>query len=142
MNGQLTLGVEYKVATLPPKRSAELKVLADCGSAELAEHEGRKLLDRASFVKGDSSARSKGSGRSSRVGNSSSGTFLNHDLFTEALKGFNKYEPELWMPTISINITDFVRTPLQLVVGFTLAATALVKLVPPIAPLFSLSSDL
>jgi len=63
-------------------------------------------------------------------------------VFNEALEGFNKYEPELWMPTISIDISDFIRMPLQLIVGFTLAATILTKLVPAFEPMFSLSGDL
>ena len=48
---------DAKVVTLPPKRSTELKGLADCGTAELAQHAS----------KGDGSARSKGSARQHAV---------------------------------------------------------------------------
>ena len=112
------------MVTLPPKKPA------GCGASELALH--------ASDVKGGGSARSKGSSGEEDA----SERFLNATVFNEALEGFNKYDPEAWMPTISVHISDFIRLPWQLVTGFTLAATVLVKMVPVLEPLFSLSSDL
>ena len=68
--------------------------------------------------------------------------FLNSDHYKDALEGFFEYDPEKWLPTIRIDVTEFVRRPWQIVTGLSVLCTLLVQIFPFLAPLFSLGPDL
>ena len=67
--------------------------------------------------------------------------YLNEEHFLEAMEGFNKYDPEEWLPTLTVDMSEFMRGPFIVVTGVTMACTILTVLVPAALPLFSLQSD-
>ena len=67
--------------------------------------------------------------------------WLSSAHFEEAKEIFNKYEPEEWLPTLSVSLSEFMRGPLLIITGVTAACTLLTAKFPAVAPLFSISSD-
>ena len=67
--------------------------------------------------------------------------YLNEAHFLEAMEGFNKYDPEEWLPTLTVDMSEFMRGPFIVVTVVTMACTILTVVVPATLPLFSLQSD-
>ena len=58
-------------------------------------------------------------------------TWLNHTNYTEVLDGFDLYDPEEWLPTLSLAVSDFMFWPWILISGLCLACTIYVELIAP-----------
>ncbi len=67
---------------------------------------------------------------------------LNVQHYRDGAANFNAYEPDQWLPTLSLNVTDFMRWPWLLITAWGVLLQCYVEWInPDILYLFSLSSD-
>ena len=57
--------------------------------------------------------------------------YLNEAHFLEAMEGFNKYDPEEWLPTLTVDMSEFMRGPFIVVTVVTTVVVVEVKLWAP-----------
>jgi hypothetical protein len=57
--------------------------------------------------------------------------WLNKENYEEALEGFDLYDPEEWLPTLSLTVSDFMFWPWVLISLLCLSCTVYVELINP-----------
>ena len=57
--------------------------------------------------------------------------WLNAEVYQESLEGFDLYDPEEWLPTLSLSLSDFMFWPWILISMFCLGCTIFVELIAP-----------
>jgi len=69
--------------------------------------------------------------------------YLSDEYYEEAISNFNDYEPELWLPTLSVTMSMFMAMPWLLITLLTLALTWYVETFasPAVRSIFSIPTD-
>lgn len=57
--------------------------------------------------------------------------WLNTEHYSEALEGFDLYDPEEWLPTLNLAVSDFMFWPWTLITGFCFILTVAVQIFFP-----------
>jgi len=79
----------------------------------------------------------------SRAAKAEEGRYLSQEFYEKAISNFNAYEPELWVPTLSITMTTFMMMPWLLITLFCFALTWFVETFasPEVRSFFSIPTD-